>query len=132
MRIWDPSTGEQRRHLTDTSAVTSVAFGTTSDGTLLLATGSWDASARIWDPTTGEQRRHLTGHTGFVEAVAFGFTPGGTLLLATSSQDRSVRIWNPTTGQHFGTAATLENVAALAFGRPGQAVTRIILPEVGG
>jgi WD40 repeat protein len=44
----------------------------------LLATASWDNTARLWDPATGEHRRTLTGHDAVVAGVAF--SPDGRLL----------------------------------------------------
>ncbi|WP_241841847.1 TIR domain-containing protein, partial [Pseudofrankia sp. BMG5.36] len=70
----------------------TVAFS--PDGTL-LATSSWDKTARVWDTTSGTLHATLTGHTDWVHAVAF--SPDGTLL-ATSSADRTVRIWDPKSG----------------------------------
>ena len=78
--------------------VWSVAWATTGDGRLLLATGSADDTARIWDPATGDCLTTLTGHTGGVNGVAFATTSEGRLLLATGSYDDTARIWDPATG----------------------------------
>ncbi|KQM02477.1 WD domain, G-beta repeat-containing protein, partial [Frankia sp. CpI1-P] len=51
------------------------------DGTL-LATASFDRTARLWDVATGHQRATLTAHTGPVRWVAF--SPDGTLLATAS------------------------------------------------
>ena len=98
VRVWDPLTGARvgKRLTGHTGTVASVAFGTTGDGRLLLATGSRDRSVRVWDPLTGAPvGQPLTGHTATVASVAFGTTGDGRLLLATGSQDRSVRVWDP-------------------------------------
>jgi WD40 repeat protein len=75
-----------------TGYVSGVAFG--PDGRL-LATGSYDETARLWDPGTGDCLRTLTGHTGMVRGVAFNRDGR---LLATSAGDRTVRVWDPGTG----------------------------------
>ena len=70
-----------------TDFVDSVAFGTTADGRLLLATGSQDRSVRVWDPLTGTPvGQPLTGHTGTVASVALGTTADGRLLLASGAR----------------------------------------------
>ncbi len=82
-----------------TDAVNSVAFGTTAEGQLLLASASDDAAVRLWDPVTGTLAREpLTGHTDAVNSVAFGTTAEGQLLLASASDDAAVRLWDPVTG----------------------------------
>jgi Tol biopolymer transport system component len=80
-----------------TGNVYGVAFS--PDGQL-LATASWDQTARVWDPATGEHLRTLTGHTGYVCGVAF--SPDGRLL-ATASWDQTARVWDPATGGHLRT-----------------------------
>ncbi|MGX1879587.1 WD40 repeat domain-containing protein, partial [Nocardia fluminea] len=88
-------------------SVYSVAFGTSPDGTLLLASGSLDDTVRVWDPDTGQPGGPaLTGHTRPVESVAFGTRPDGTLLLASGSRDGTVRLWDPETGQPMGPPLT--------------------------
>ncbi len=102
-----------------TGPVSAVALGTGPGGRLLLATGSWDRTARIWDPATGTLiGSPLTGHTGRVTAVALGTGPGGRLLLATGSDDRTARIWDPAAGTPVGSPLTghTGRVASVAFG----------------
>ena len=116
MRIWDPATGQHLRTLTGHSGyVWAVAWGTRPDGTLLLATGSYDNTARIWDPGTGRELHILTGHTASIDAVAWATLPGGTMLLATGSRDGTARIWDPDTGQELAVLTRPGHV-----GDPGQ------------
>jgi len=75
-----------------TGSVWGVTFS--PDG-ILLATASWDDTARLWDVATADCRRTLTGHTSWVEGVAF--SPDGTLL-ATASTDTTARLWDVATG----------------------------------
>ena len=56
----------------------------------LLATASYDETARLWDPATGECLRTLTGHDRFVSDVAF--SPDGRLLA--TSDHQMARIWD--------------------------------------
>ena len=55
----------------------------------LLATSSFDHTARIWDIATGQELARFT-HTDEVRGLAF--SPDGTRL-ATGSSDGVVRIW---------------------------------------
>jgi len=89
--------------------VVDVAF---SPVTRLLATASYDRTARLWDVATGAPARTLTGHTGPVHGVAF--SPDGSLI-ATVSGDRSARVWDVATGApaltFIGQAGSLWGVA---------------------
>jgi hypothetical protein len=64
VQLWDLESGRHLRTLTGhENALLDVAWGHAGDGQLLLATGSYDGTARIWDPATGQLRRTLTaGH----------------------------------------------------------------------
>jgi WD40 repeat protein len=76
-----------------TDKVRAVAFGQLPNGHTVLASGSWDDTARLWDPATGLQVGHpLTGHTDRVTAVAFGQLPDGRTLLATGGTSKTVRL----------------------------------------
>jgi WD40 repeat protein len=73
--------------------VAAVAFA--PDGNL-LATGSYDQSARLWDITSKQLRYTLRGHRGVVMSVAF--SPDGRTL-GTASIDQTIKLWNVATGQ---------------------------------
>jgi hypothetical protein len=98
-----------------TDGVCGVAFS--PDGRL-LATASFDGTARVWDPATGGHLRTLTGHDGGVWGVAF--SPDGRLL-ATASRDGTARVWDPATGGHLRTlTGHTGTVWAVAFSPDGQ------------
>ncbi|MFE3279689.1 hypothetical protein [Nocardia sp. NPDC059239] len=71
-----------------TDWMNAMAFATTTDGTLVLASGSYDTSVQLWDiasdTSIGEP---LTGHIHWVNAVACATTADGTLLLASSGKN---------------------------------------------
>ncbi|MGW1051761.1 WD40 repeat domain-containing protein [Streptomyces sp. NPDC002521] len=78
---------------THDDVVTSVAF---APGGHLLASASWDGTARLWQVTGGRALWPLAvlrGHTRFVRSVAFG--PDGRTLV-TASEDTTVRVWDVT------------------------------------
>jgi WD40 repeat protein len=79
-----------------TSVIQSLAFGIAPGGRLLLASGSYDHTARIWDPATRECQRVLEGHTDSIHGVAFA--PDASRL-ATASYDKTARIWSMADGR---------------------------------
>ena len=76
-----------------TGFVSELAF---SPHHALLATGSWDRTARLWDARTGKLLYTLDGHGDFVDDVAFD--PSGRHLV-TASRDHTARIWDVRTGR---------------------------------
>ncbi|MFD7256305.1 hypothetical protein [Streptomyces sp. NPDC059874] len=78
---------------THDDVVTSLAFG---PGGRLLASASWDGTARLWQVTGGRALWPLSvlhGHTRFVRSVAF--SPDGRTLV-TAAEDTTVRVWDVT------------------------------------
>lgn len=84
--------------------VVSVVF---SPDATLLASGSWDGTAKIWRVADGALLRDITGHSvidtnGDFEVrnkvYAVDFSPDGMLLL-TSSEDGTARLWRVSDGQ---------------------------------
>ncbi|MFJ2401227.1 hypothetical protein ACIOUE_07965 [Streptomyces xanthochromogenes] len=76
---------------THDDVVTSVAFG---PGGGLLASASWDGTARLWRAIAGRALWPLAalhGHTRFVRSVAF--SPDGRTLV-TASEDTTLRVWD--------------------------------------
>ncbi|MFG2236315.1 hypothetical protein ACGFNX_41095 [Streptomyces sp. NPDC048723] len=78
---------------THDDVVTSLAF---APGGHLLASASWDGTARLWQVTGGRALWPLSvlhGHTRFVRCVTF--SPDGRTLV-TASEDGTARVWNIT------------------------------------
>ena len=65
----------------------------------VIATASWDSTARIWDATTGKELAVLTGHRTALKNCVF--SPDGRTL-ATKSDDRSIKFWNLATFREVG------------------------------
>jgi WD40 repeat protein len=66
-----------------------------SDDSKLVASGSWDATARVWDVASGECVRELRGHLNGVHCQQF--TPDGRTLI-TVGDDSKIRFWHLRTG----------------------------------
>ncbi|MFI8500149.1 hypothetical protein ACIGFK_16835 [Streptomyces sp. NPDC085524] len=76
---------------THDDVVTSLAF---APGGRVLASASWDGTARLWQVTGGRALWPLSvlrGHTKFVRSVAFS-RDGRTLV--TAAEDATVRVWD--------------------------------------
>jgi WD40 repeat protein/class 3 adenylate cyclase len=74
-------------------AVVAGAFNPRSG---VLATASWDGTARLWEAATGRPIAALRGHAASVVDVAF--SPDGERLV-TASTDGTARLWDPRTGR---------------------------------
>ena len=93
---------ESRKPVVRYSPHGAVASAAVSPDGKLIATGSWDHSAKIWDAATGHAIRKLEGgHTGYINSVEF--SPDGRELL-TASDDGTALIWNVATGKPTGIA----------------------------
>jgi WD40 repeat protein len=78
----------------------AVASAAVSPDGKLIATGSWDQSAKIWDAATGRSIRKLDRvHGGYINSVEF--SPDGRQLLSASS-DHTARLWDVATGKPVG------------------------------
>lgn len=65
----------------------------------MIATASWDSTARVWDGATGKELAVLTSHrAGLLNCV---FSPDGRTL-ATKSDDRTIKFWNMATFREVG------------------------------
>jgi WD40 repeat protein/serine/threonine protein kinase len=93
---------ESRKAVVHYSSHDAVASAAVSPDSKLVATGSWDHSAKIWDAATGHVIRKLEGgHTGYINSV--DFSPDGRELL-TASDDGFARTWDIASGKLTGIA----------------------------
>ncbi|HJZ79871.1 MAG TPA: WD40 repeat domain-containing protein, partial [Pyrinomonadaceae bacterium] len=76
-----------------TSPISSLAFS--PDGQM-IASASYDNTAKLWEAATGKPVRTFSGHENRVWSVVF--SPDGKSLL-TGAGDKSARIWDVASGQ---------------------------------
>ncbi len=133
---YDPAnlklSGEQRWR----SGVFGLAFS--PDGRL-LASASWDGTAKIIDIASGRENLILRGHDSGLQAVAF--SPDGRRV-ASGSLDDSVRLWDLASGRNAGSHGTHKgDVNDVLFSRDGSQVLsagidgKVVVwdtPQVGG
>ena len=87
--LWDVKTGGVvQEFIGHTDGVSSIAFH--PDGEL-IASGSYDDTARLWNVDTGVEECSFTRHTESVFTVAF--SPDGNTL-ASGSWDNTIRLWH--------------------------------------
>jgi WD40 repeat protein len=90
----------------------------------LIATASWDSTARLWDAATGKELTVLTGHRTALKNCVF--SPDGRTL-ATKGDDRSIKFWNLATFREVGSIqmdySGDVSGAFMAFSPDGQILT---------
>ncbi|KIK33261.1 hypothetical protein CY34DRAFT_99902 [Suillus luteus UH-Slu-Lm8-n1] len=88
IEIWDAKTGKQIAVLEHTSAVYSV---TLFQNDCLLASTSWDGTARLWNLDTNIQVGPPLQHENFIRCAAFS---ADGKLLSTVCDDNNVYVWD--------------------------------------
>lgn len=115
-RLYDATTGEPSLRYSPHGAVAAIASA--NDGKL-IATGSWDGTAKLWDTASGRVVRQLVGgHTGYINSIDFS---ADGQLAATASDDGTVRLWRTGSGQALPTplAGHRGNVNSVRFSPDG-------------
>lgn len=125
IRVWDRSTGRERRVLRHPSAVRSVACTPPGAPANLCLAGTADGSAWLWnlESTSAQPARELRGpHQGAVTSVAFA--PCGKTC-ATAGDDHAICLWDVATAalRYRLPAGHLGPVTWLRFAGPSRLVS---------
>jgi WD40 repeat protein len=97
-----------------TDKVLQVVFS--PDGKL-VATGSWDNTAKVWDAGSGKLLFTLRGHKNPVNSLAF--SPDASLLV-TASLDGRAKLWDTTSGNQILGLTRHPSVLGVAFSANGK------------
>lgn len=121
-KTWDEQTAskEKLRHTLTGHTAPVIGLAFSPDG-MLLATSSFDGTAKVWDWNKEEVRQTLNGH-GQQPVVSVAFSSDGKLL-ATASWDKTAKVWDSATGQELLTLTVGSIVNSVAFSRDGRLVT---------
>jgi len=115
--VWNTDTGKSEAVLNGHGrSVLSLAFDPAAP---ILASASYDTTARLWDLTRPGQYKELVGHGGSVTSIAF--SPDGKWV-ATAARDGFVRVFDVGTAAQIATlfAATgSDYVEAVSFAPAG-------------
>jgi len=111
LTVWDAATHDEIYTIQEPDSVRSVAF---SPDNKLIATGSFDKTAKLRDAETGKLLVDLRGHRGAVNSVAF--SPDGKLL-ATGSLDSTIKLWEAPSGKLQKTLGSEAELGNATLGR---------------
>lgn len=107
------SIGERTTLIGHSGTVSALAF---SPSGTLLASASWDGTARLWDVTSGTEIIDFVGHADRVTDVAFSADGA---RVATASWDGTVRLWDAATGFELASFAHGAEVNSVALSADG-------------
>jgi WD40 repeat protein len=93
IQIWNRSTGEKIRTITQATGVTYLDLST--DGRF-IATGGYDGKLRIWRVADGALLQECKADEGTVWAVAFSTNDK---LAASAGNDKTIKLWETETGK---------------------------------
>lgn len=114
-RIWEIRTGRERMTFSPHSVVAAASFSPAGD---LVATASWDNSAKIWNVETGKVKFKLEGgHDAAINTVAF--SPDGSRI-ATGGDDGQVIFWSAADGKELDRLTHPGRVRHLQYSRDGK------------
>ncbi len=107
--LWRRSHDERTTLRAHSAEISSVAFS--PDGKI-IATGSYDQTARLWNPITSTIIELKDDHGGAVFSVAFSFDGK---VLATGNADKTVKLWDVTGQKKKGELPASAFVRTVAF-----------------
>ncbi len=127
LTIWNASSGKEVVRIERPRVYISAAHF--SPDAKLVASASYDKTARIWDANTGKQTQIFAGHTSCVNQVRF--SPDGKWVV-TASSDKTARIWDVATGKEIRAFTHPGNVEDVHFSADSRRLVTVWRPEEAG
>jgi RNA polymerase sigma factor (sigma-70 family) len=126
VKLWDTSTGKEKRTFEGAKCSDLTSIGYSRDGRFLAAAGVVHNAEEsqgvviLWEAASGKLLWQIRGHTSDILQGALAFSPDGKLL-ATGSADKTVKLWDAATGKCKQTLEGHEaGVFSLAFSPDGK------------
>jgi len=131
VRIWDLTTGQQKRSFETSFGQLYNSLALSPDGRLVAVAvadfnragnGGWSSEVSVWDVAAGKQLGKLTPPGGQVTAMAFA--PDSSLLATSSQGDPALRLWDPVAGTELRELNSENNqgINSLLFSPDGRAL----------
>jgi|WetSurMetagenome_2_1015567.scaffolds.fasta_scaffold133838_2 WD40 repeat protein len=128
LTVWNTSSGEEAVQIERPSPDGNFIAAHFSPDAKLIASASYDNTARTWDANTGKPALLFTGHASFVNQVRFS---ANGKWVVTASSDKTARIWEVATGKEIRAFSHPGRVTDVQFSADSKRLVAVWRPEQG-